>query len=111
MVALPSPIEVLVRLISQWLNSDRIRISPRCGELLRLQPPAVVVIQGVPWRLEQRSVQSREDAIWVRYDGTDGQRSGHLLVSPRGDVVPPRVVLVDDETRVELAQSDIVVYG
>lgn len=50
-------LSLLNRLLRSWWMSDRIRISPRAGELLRLRIGDLVEIAGDDWEIVSRTVR------------------------------------------------------
>lgn len=46
----------MARLVASWWRIDRVRISPREGRLLRLQPPCVVVVEDRPAEVLARTL-------------------------------------------------------
>jgi hypothetical protein len=55
-------------LLRRWWQSDRIRISPREGELLRLQPRGLLLIGDQRVRIESRRVMSGRAPARVIYE-------------------------------------------
>ena len=54
-----------LELLSSWWRVDRIRVAPSEGELLRLEPPAIVTVDGEDVEIVSRSVEGAT----VRYRG------------------------------------------
>src|SRR5260221_14778876 len=52
---------VCLNLVARWWRTDRVRISPREGELLRLQPGCVLTVNGVPAEVRVRMVVHERD--------------------------------------------------
>ena len=65
----------VLRLVRSWWRSDRIRIGPAEGRLLRLQPGALVSIRGQLVKLVQRREWFEEGGARVEYlcEGEDGE--------------------------------------
>ncbi len=78
----------LVRLIRDWWRIDRVRISPREGRLLRLQPGDLLQLEGMTVTVIARQVYPRRvyprrvdpDASGVRYRCEGAGFGGELWV-------------------------------
>lgn len=68
----------LVRLIRDWWQVDRVRISPREGRLLRLQPGDLLRLEGMTVTVIARRVDP--DASGVRYRCEGAGFGGELWV-------------------------------
>lgn len=66
----------LVRLIRDWWQVDRVRISPREGRLLRLQPGDLLQLEGMTVTI----IAVDPDASGVRYRCEGAGFSGELWV-------------------------------
>jgi hypothetical protein len=55
-------------LVAAWWRADRVRISPREGELLRLRPECVLIIAGKPVEVLRRHEVQTRFAQGVRYE-------------------------------------------
>jgi hypothetical protein len=73
------------RLVKSWWRDDRIRVSPREGRLLRLQPPCKLLIHGNPVQVlaRIRRPQGSDDVASVVYSCWTPSGPGELLVEPR----------------------------
>lgn len=71
------------RLLYWWGTSDRIRISPREGRLLRLSPGSHVLISGEPARILER----RTDHGCIRYLCDTAAGECELVVGTNGVIV------------------------
>jgi hypothetical protein len=54
-------------LVAGWWRSDRIRISPREGELLRLQRGSVVTVNGIVAEVRSRTVVNLRQSSAIHY--------------------------------------------
>jgi hypothetical protein len=88
---------VCVGLLAAWWRTDRVRISPREGELLRLRPGCVFTVHGVPAEVRARIVVPEFDRPRVSYecqtelgpaslevDGPDGEGRSAIVWSRPG---------------------------
>ena len=97
------------RLLDAWWRVDRIRIAPREGELLRLRPPSIIVVEGCPAEVLARTVGQSVGGPYVEYEcrsATDACRlrvqpapAGGVLGAQWQDRGPPRRV---DPERIEV---------
>jgi hypothetical protein len=71
---------VCLDLIADWWRADRVRISPREGELLRLQPVCLVMIGGRPVEVLGRQEVQNDQATSVRYECRTEEGPAHLDV-------------------------------
>jgi hypothetical protein len=67
-------------LIADWWLADRVRISPREGELLRLRPVCLVMIEGRPVEVLGRQEVETDRAHGVRYECRTEEGPAHLDV-------------------------------
>ncbi len=67
-------------LIADWWRADRVRVSPREGELLRLQPACLVTIDGRPVEVLGRQEVQSDRANGVRYECRTEEGPAHLDV-------------------------------
>ncbi|HUG91456.1 MAG TPA: hypothetical protein VML55_11510 [Planctomycetaceae bacterium] len=58
----------IVRLIRSWWRVDRIRISAAEGRLLRLEPGALLTIDGQPVEVVERRAPQQPDQTLIEYD-------------------------------------------
>ena len=72
----------IVELLKSWWRVDRIRSSPAEGRLLRLQPPAFVVIDERTIEVTRRVVGQDRDGPFVVYDCLEDGLPARLLVRP-----------------------------
>jgi hypothetical protein len=73
----------ILRLLQWWWIADRIRISPREGRLLRLNPGSFLLIAGEPARILERNAEQG----CVRYVCSTATGVCNVIVRPRGDVL------------------------
>ena len=67
-------------LLAAWWRADRVRISPREGALLRLQPVCLVMIAGRPVEVLGRQEVQTTGAHGVRYECRTEEGPAHLDV-------------------------------
>jgi hypothetical protein len=70
-------------LIAGWWRADRVRISPREGELLRLQPVCLVTIAGRPVEVLRRQEVVTLQTRGVRYECRTEAGPAHLDIRLR----------------------------
>ncbi len=78
--SLPSLSRTLLGCLRAWWRVDRIRASPRDGQLLRLHPPCVIAIGDQRFEIANRVVGQDADGPFVVYDCRDSGGSAKLLV-------------------------------
>ena len=71
---------VWLGLIADWWCADRVRISPREGELLRLQSVCLVTIAGRPVEVLARQEVQSDRSHGVRYECRTEDGRAHLHV-------------------------------
>lgn len=99
------------RLIRAWWHADRVRVSPREGRLLRLQPPCIVRIGREYAQVSRRCNGQTDAGPYVRYDCTVDNRHASLLVELNPDLKDQAVFwTVDGETE-RYAADDIEVFA
>src|SRR5262249_44184930 len=67
-------------LIAAWWRVDRVRVSPREGELLRLRPESLMLVEGEPVQVLRREVAGDASAQGVRYECQAADGVAHLDV-------------------------------
>jgi hypothetical protein len=92
-----------------WWTQDRIRISPREGQLLTLQAPCILEIHGELVQLTDRVVGQSEGGPYVEYCGIalKDESTCALRVQPHDGSVCWKV----NGTTTLLGQHEIIVYG
>jgi hypothetical protein len=73
-------LRALSGLIAGWWRSDRIRISPREGELLRLQPGSILMVNGIVAEIRSRAVIHASRGNGVHYECQTEHGSARLKV-------------------------------
>lgn len=104
-------------LIRAWWDVDRVRISPREGQLLRLQPRSVIKVCGEPFEVVERladcvsedSPGDRESSVYYLCRG--GRESGRLHVRVAGLEEEQRVVWTVGGRVCPLDVDEIEVFG
>ena len=100
----------LCHLLHSWWHTDRIRVSPAEGRLLRLQPPCMLMLGGQPVELLRRTV-CRTPGCWVVYACRTRSGSGKLIVRS-GDVSHgPDIVWQEAGRTKQLSETDIDVFA
>ena len=66
--AIGSVWRAVLGLVAAWWRADRVRISPREGELLRLRPGCVLVIAGKPVEILRRQAFQAGCTEGIRYE-------------------------------------------
>jgi hypothetical protein len=99
----------LARLVGDWWRVDRVRVSPREGRLLRLQPPCLLVIC-------ERIVEIRERRLdpsgsWVVYQCHTFPAAGFLWARPGASPLYPRLLWLEGGVFRELTSEEVDVIG
>jgi len=97
-------------LVAAWWRTDRVRISPREGRLLRLEPPCFLIIEGRLAEVLGRKQVSGGERPAVSYSCLTDHGPGELVVA-----VPERgsrlqVKWLDAEGERTLGEEEIPVY-
>ncbi|HEX3658867.1 MAG TPA: hypothetical protein VHV55_23945 [Pirellulales bacterium] len=71
-------------LVRRWWASDRIRLSPDEGRLLRLEPGSILVIEGRPVEVLERRAGEAAAGPYVEYRCRGSGVQGRLRVAPLG---------------------------
>ncbi|MEO8496092.1 MAG: hypothetical protein ABI614_13560 [Planctomycetota bacterium] len=95
-------------LLRAWWRQDRIRSSPREGQLLRLAPGAILCIAGCTVEVETRDVIETESGSIVRYCCRDADSHPELWISIRP---VPSIVWSCGGKELDLATDDIEVWS
>ena len=82
-----SLVQAIIELLRSWWRVDRIRSSPVEGRLLRLQPPAFLVIEGRTIEITRRVAGQDRDGPFVVYDCLENGSDSRLLIRPTVDCV------------------------
>ncbi len=111
--ALPRLFETVWKLIRSWWCVDRVRISPREGELLRLDVPCILRIGAKVVQVSKRRVGQKRGSPYVVYEGCDEHGPCELWVSPVGATTCPRVrwVSLDAMSELDIPAEEIEVFG
>jgi hypothetical protein len=67
-------------LIAAWYRSDRIRVSPTTGRLLRIQVGDRLVIRGELYRVAQRDIQETQNSKVLTFELAGSLEPGRLKV-------------------------------
>jgi hypothetical protein len=72
-----------------WWRCDRVRIAPRAGELYRLRPGAVVIIDHYAACVVDRSLVANAKEIQIEYrcETATGEGTLRVSVSPAGELL------------------------
>lgn len=101
------------RLIETWWKIDRIRASPRDGQLLRIEPPCVVVVDERPAEVVARTLGRTADAgggIQVDYDcrSAKGACRLRLIVTACGAIAA--ILWTAEGTERTISEESVEVY-
>jgi hypothetical protein len=97
------------KLTRSWWNVDRIRVSPREGRLLRLQPPCYLLIDGRPAEVLARTLAQGDSGWTVSYECRTADGDGNLTVRMIGDSTSDVVWTTDGVERL-IASDEIEVF-
>jgi hypothetical protein len=75
----------IVHFVKSWLRVDQIRIRPREGEIWRLEPGAVVVVNGRSARIVSRAVGDDAEGPYVAYQCETSAGIAELIAQPTGE--------------------------
>ena len=98
------------KLFSDWWQSDRIRISLREGELLRLSPGALVIVEERAYWVTSQSARAGPDAEEVSYDLEGPQGPARLEVRGVSTKVPRTLFLHENGRTRPLAEDRLDIY-
>ncbi len=100
-----------IDLLRAWWQVDRIRVSPREGQLLRLRPPCLIQVCSQPLEVTRRRVHRTPRGPWVIYHCQGEFGPGELWVSPGGGRSGPRLRWITHRGERTLTEDDIQVWG
>jgi hypothetical protein len=80
------------QIASTWWRIDRLRVSPAEGRLLRIEPPARLLVGGALFEVCGRSVSRKRERPTVVYRGFCHGRAGTLQIELAGPCSPGRIV-------------------
>ena len=98
----------LLESLARWLRSDRIRIAPSDGAILRLTPDAVIVVRDVAFRVTARRVVSLAGGPAVVYDCESERSRCQLRIEPASPRA--RIVFIDADEETPLAEDDVEIF-
>jgi len=101
----------LRRLIAAWWRCDRVRISPREGELLRLRPGSILKLRGHVAEIHSKSIQKTPLATVVGYDCQTGTFPGRLDVHLGDAETRLEIVWLAGGRKEQLQPHEIEVFG
>ncbi|MGR9108759.1 MAG: hypothetical protein ACU843_17720 [Gammaproteobacteria bacterium] len=98
--------------LKQWWRSDRIRISPGEGRLLRIAAPCILEIDGERWFVEFRESLRDEYGPSISYRCRDEKdRESEIRVSPSSHTGSRNEVLWTRDGQVRwLDESEVGIY-
>lgn len=97
----------LLDLLSSWWRVDRIRVSPREGELLRLEPGSVIAVKGVGVEIRTK----RSTGSGVTYDCQTDDGPAQLEVGLSDDAFRYNIFWSAAGLSQALAVHEIEVFG
>lgn len=99
-------------LLQQWWRADRVRISPRSGQMLRIEPPCILEIEGLRLAVQSREVFVDSDLPCIRYACCDEQgRSSEILARPPMNADSQTLVeWITNDRRQLLDENEIGIY-
>jgi len=96
-------------LLARW-RADRVRVSPREGRLLRLEPPCFLIIEGRLAEVVGREQAAGPGAPLIIYSCLTDSGTGELRVSPPEAGRRLEVKWVDAAGERTLSEEEITVY-
>ncbi len=100
-----------VRLLRSWWQADRVRISPREGRLLRLEPPCIVRIGGRYAQVLHRRTGQTPEGPYVCYECEVDDQPAQLWVEPVGQAYMQRVRWSLAGVDASLLAEEVEVFG
>ena len=100
-------VSTLWPILTRWWRTDRVRVSPRDGELFRLTPDAVVIIRGVQYQIVGRRLVSLPGGAAIVYDCDSERKRCQLQVEP---AAPRRLMLIEGESETALTEDDLEIF-
>ena len=100
----------LWRLVQSWWNVDRIRVSPREGRLLRLQPPCILLVEGCPVEVLSRILGQSTRGLTIAYECRSAAGACRLTVQPAGNSTPEVTWFASGVERL-IAEHEVEVFA
>ena len=100
----------LVRVFHSWWRTDRIRVSRDEGRLLRLDPGAVIALEGCRLLITRRTTD-RRDGHRVLYDCRGETEDSTLEVALDAAGNRPSITWNEDFRRRDVAPAEIEIIG
>jgi hypothetical protein len=97
-------------LVADWWRVDRIRASPREGQLLRLRAPCLLRVGTQLVKIERRSVGQSGDGPYIVYDCSAEYGPCQLWVTPIGRTHRPTLRWVQGGQASELSEEQVEVF-
>ena len=97
-------------LLCAWWRVDRVRVSPREGRLLRLEPPCFLIVDGRLAEVLGREQDPSVDGRLVVYSCLTDSGRGELRVALHGPGRQLEVRWVDTAGEKSLTEEEIAVY-
>jgi hypothetical protein len=107
--AWPALFRSVQRLVNSWWQSDRIRVSPSAGRLLRLRPPCCLHVYGQYAEIVERAEPN--GTLAVVYGCRTRAGSGTLMVRLDSATANAVVEWHQDGRTVRLLAEDVEVFG
>jgi hypothetical protein len=98
------------RLVRQWWQVDRIRVSPRQGRLLRIEPPAIIRVDAMIAQVLSRSTGCNGAGPYVAYECRTERGRAQLRICPVG-LACQQVSWVEEGQAREVTEDAIEIYG
>ncbi len=100
-----------LELLGAWWRIDRIRVSPRDGELLRLEPGSLLTVKGVPAEVRQKQSVDGPGGSRIRYECHAESGSARLEVRFVDEGSPLEIIWSASGKREALFAHQIEVLG
>lgn len=101
----------LAELLRRWWRIDRIRVSPRSGRLLRLEPPCLLSIDGQTIEIVGRTAAPNGSGAAVLYDCRTTNGTATLAVGLSAPGRPLSIVWQAGDEECELLEEELEVWG
>ena len=109
--ALARIFRALNRLVQSWWNVDRVRASPREGRILRLRPPAWILLDEREVEVLRRSVAHGAGGASVIYDCRTARGQAQIRVSTVGPVCCTQIYWFEEGRQQLLTEDQLQIWS
>ncbi len=105
------PWRAIFRLAQSWWRADRVRVAAREGRILRLRPPAVILLAERQVEVHARSVIHGELGTLVVYDCQTSTGPAQIRATIFGADVWPSVQWIENQRALDIAAADLEIWS